>query len=58
VIHISSFVPSPGSQVTMLGVKESLAWETSGPGFVVHVPASVRAHPPCNHAWAIRFRVE
>jgi alpha-L-fucosidase len=57
-IHISCFAPEEGSTVRMLGVEAPLPWETSGAGFSIHVPDSVRAYPPCSHAWVFRFAVE
>jgi alpha-L-fucosidase len=57
-IRISSFVPKKGSTVSMLGVKIPMPWEKSRAGFVIHVPESVRTHPPCSYAWAFRFMVE
>jgi len=57
-IRISSFTPKKESTVSMLGVKTSMAWEKSGEGFVIHMPESVRTHPPCSYAWVFRFMVE
>ncbi len=57
-IRIFSFKPQKGSSVTMLGVKEPMAWTVSDKGFEIHVPESVRAHPPCGYAWTFRFRPE
>jgi alpha-L-fucosidase len=57
-IRIFSFKPQKGSLVTMLGVKEPMAWKVSDKGFEIHVPESVRAHPPCGYAWTFRFRAE
>ncbi len=57
-IRISSFVPKGGSTVTMLGVKMEMTWEKNGAGFVILIPESIRAHPPCSRAWAFRFMVE
>jgi alpha-L-fucosidase len=57
-IRISSFAPEQGSTVTMLGVKTQMAWEKSDAGFVIHVPESVRARPPCSYAWAFRFTAD
>jgi alpha-L-fucosidase len=54
-VTIASFAPRAGSAVTMLGVAEPMSWERSGAGFVIHVPAAVREHPPCDHAWTWRF---
>jgi alpha-L-fucosidase len=54
-IRISSFSPRGGSAVAMLGAKGPIPWEKSGRGFVIRVPESVRAHPPCGDAWTFRF---
>jgi len=54
-ITISAFTPKAGSRVVMLGVNDPLKWEKSGNGFIVHLPESLRANPPCNYAWALRF---
>jgi alpha-L-fucosidase len=54
-VRISSFSPKIGSTVTMLGVREPIPWEKSDRGFVIRVPGSARAHPPCGYAWAFRF---
>jgi alpha-L-fucosidase len=57
-IHISGFSPEKGSAVMMLGVETPLTWETNGSGCAIHVPESVRAHPPCSHAWTFRFAMD
>ncbi len=57
-IHITSFVAKNGSTVSILGAEEPLTWERSGRGFEIHVPESVRANPPCSHAWAFRYVIE
>jgi len=57
-IRIVSFAPRKGSTVLMLGTKEPMAWMASDRGFEIHVPESVRAHPPCDFAWTFRFRPE
>jgi alpha-L-fucosidase len=54
-IRISSFIPAKWGAVAMLGVKEPMDWEEEGGAFIIHVSDSVRAHPPCRHAWAFRF---
>ncbi len=58
VFEIPSFAPRPGSEVTMLGVAAPMAWERRGRGCVIRVPESVRARPPCRHAWTWRLSVE
>ncbi|HVO76402.1 MAG TPA: alpha-L-fucosidase [Candidatus Bathyarchaeia archaeon] len=55
-VRIASFSPRSGGAVEMLGVKESMHWEKSGGGFVIHVPPSVRVRPPCAYAWTFRFK--
>ena len=57
-IPISSFVPSKGSAVTMLGGRKSIAWKKSERGFVIRLSESARAHPPCRYAWTFRFKAE
>ena len=53
-IRVASHVPAPGAAVTLLGSGAKLAWRAEGTGFVVTIPESVRAVPPCQHAWAIK----
>jgi alpha-L-fucosidase len=55
-VTLAANVPKSGSTVTMLGVRESLKWEQSGRGFVIHVPERVRNNPPCSHAWTFQYR--
>ena len=55
-VTIAANVPKGGSTVKMLGVGESLKWEQSGKGFVIHVPEKVRNNPPCSHAWTFQYR--
>jgi alpha-L-fucosidase len=57
-IRIASFAPRKGSAVFMLGAKEPMAWTANDKGFEIHVPESVRAHPPCAYAWTFRYRPE
>ncbi len=54
---IPSFAPRPGQSVRLLGVDEPLRWEPAGTGCRVFVPESVRATPPCRHAWAFQLAV-
>ncbi len=56
-VVITSFTPAAGSQVTMLGVKESVSWEKAATGFVIHVPESARENPPCDYAWTFNFMI-
>jgi alpha-L-fucosidase len=56
VVTIAANAPKKGGVVTMLGVRESLKWEQSGTGFMIHVPEQVRNNPPCGHAWTFRYR--
>ncbi|MCB1184111.1 alpha-L-fucosidase [bacterium] len=53
-IVVGGVAPADGARVTMLGVAGELAWERRGDGFVVKVPAAVRAEPPCSDAWTLR----
>jgi alpha-L-fucosidase len=57
-IEVPSFVPSPGSVVQMLGVKEPLHWEKEGKGCVVFIPPNIRENPPAKWAWVVRISVE
>jgi len=57
-IAVPSFVPTPGSAVSMLGVDEPMTWERSAEGCIIHVPESVRTNPPCRYAWAFRIMPE
>ena len=57
-VTIRAFVPRPGSEVTMYGVKGPLAWEPVAGGFTIRVPQAARSRPPCEHAWAFHFSVE
>jgi alpha-L-fucosidase len=53
-IHVSAHRPAVGADVTLLGTTTTLEWKTDGAnGFVVSIPSSVRAAPPCRFAWTI-----
>ncbi len=56
VVTIAANAPKKGGVVRMLGVRESLKWEQSGTGFVIHVPEQVRNNPPCGHAWTFHYK--
>ncbi len=48
--------PAPGSKLHLLGASESLNWQLdSNSSTVVEIPASVRASPPCQHAFVLKF---
>jgi alpha-L-fucosidase len=53
-VRVTSHQPAPGAVVTLLGSPVKLAWRVDGTGFVVTIPESVRAVPPCQHAWTIK----
>jgi len=55
-VIVPDFRPAPGEAVRLLGVAEPLRWEPEGAGCAILVPAAVRQAPPCQHAWAFRFR--
>ena len=40
----------------MLGPEEPVKWTADAEGLAIHVPASVRNQPPCDHAWAFAVR--
>jgi len=54
-VSISSFAPSAGSTITMLGFNESLQWKRLGSGCTISIPKSVRDNPPCKHAWVFQL---
>ncbi len=54
-ISITSFIPSPGSNVRMFGVREPLPWRVDGSKVLITIPEDVRMHPPCDYAWTIRI---
>jgi alpha-L-fucosidase len=54
-ITIPSFTPSPGSDVTLAGLKEPLRWKKTATGCVVTIPKSSQDKPPCKHAWVFQI---
>lgn len=54
-IRVTSYKPAAGAGVTLLGSKTRLAWKAEGNGFVVTIPESLRANPPCQHAWVLKM---
>ncbi len=54
-IPVRSFRAAPGSRVTLLGDGRPLPWNGQGEGLVVSIPAPLRRHPPCRHAWVLRI---
>jgi alpha-L-fucosidase len=57
-LSLRAFTPPAGTTVTMLGVAAPVPWRPDPAGFTIEVPESVRAEPPCRHAWAFNFRVD
>jgi alpha-L-fucosidase len=55
-IRIESFRPAKGSKIYLLGYDKPLSWVKSGAGFAVKIPQALQQHPPCAHAWVIRFQ--
>jgi alpha-L-fucosidase len=54
-IRVTSHRPAPGARVTLVGGgNEPLVWKADGNGFVVTVPAAVRAAAPSPYAWTIK----
>jgi hypothetical protein len=51
---VASGQPAAGARVTLLGSNAPLVWKADGTGFVVAIPDSLRATPPCRHAWTIK----
>ena len=55
-ISFASLKPAAGSKVRLLGAPKPLPWQTDAAGkTVVEIPASVRATPPCQHAFVLKF---
>ncbi len=48
--------PEAGSVITMLGVEETLQWQSVGNGILIEIPESVVNNRPCNYAWVIRIQ--
>jgi alpha-L-fucosidase len=54
-IRVASHQPADGARVTLLGATAKLEWRGDGAnGFVVPIPPSLRAAPPCQYAWTIK----
>ncbi len=54
-IRLASVKPASGTVVSMLGVRQPLAWQSDGGGILVRIPESVRSQAPCKDAWAIKI---
>jgi len=54
-IALGGLSPAAGSEVTMLGAKERLAWRADGAGAIVALPPSLLQSPPCRHAWVLKL---
>jgi alpha-L-fucosidase len=53
-IRVDSHPPAEDARVTLLGSSAGLEWKADGSGFVVSIPESLRANPPCRYAWTIK----
>ena len=50
-ISFASLKPAAGSQVRLLGLRQSLAWQTDAAGqTTINVPLPAQKAPPCRHA--------
>ena len=54
VISMTSWSPSEGAAITMVGLDGLLKWEKNGDGFVLHVPEKVQITPPAKYAWVFK----
>lgn len=48
-------IPSPQTQVRMLGCGRPLAWKPAAKGLVIDVPAMSAGEIPCRNAWVFRL---
>jgi len=54
-IRVTTKRPAAGARVTLVGGgTTALDWKAEGSGFVVNVPAELRAKAPSQYAWAIK----
>ena len=51
-VMVTSVTPAAGATITLLGAGGTIPWETSGQGFVAHLPAGLAA--PNADAWVFR----
>jgi alpha-L-fucosidase len=56
-ISFSGVKPAAGAQAHLLGVPETVPWQTDGGKTIVTIPALARSKPPCAHAFVVRFEV-
>ena len=54
-ISFAGVRPAPGSDVQLLGSKNSLKWQSDQGRTTITIPESVVKSPPCHHAFAFRF---
>ena len=54
-LSLGSIQPAGDAKITMLGVKGKLKWKSTDKGFTVEIPESIRAKPPCDHAWVLKI---
>ncbi len=50
----------PDSRVTMLGVREPLAWRQDEQGLAIAIPAALQEEKsrPCQHAWVLKVSLK
>jgi alpha-L-fucosidase len=57
-ISSTEYRPAADATVSLLGSGVALEWAASGTGFVVEIPEPLRATPPREHAWVLKFSSE
>jgi len=48
--------PKPGSNISMIGVKEPLKWAQTDKELIIEIPDALKDNKPCEFAWA--FKIE
>ncbi len=57
-VTLKNVRPTPGSEVQMMGVRESLNWSfDSAMGTTIHLPEKIQqaSNRPCEFAWSLKF---
>jgi alpha-L-fucosidase len=57
-IRFASLKPAAGSQVRLLGLRQSLPWRTDAGQTTIDVPLPAQRTPPCRHAFVFKFQLE
>ena len=57
-VAIETICPVKGSEVYLLGYNKPLKWEPNGKGVIIDIPESLQKNPPCEHAWAFKFKMK